>query len=270
MTSTIVQVQDYEIFLKEDAGENLELVVNKTTGQAFASISATARMLGTNESNIRKYLKDNPEEITAIPATIPTPAGNRSSRLIPANDVFNLAFRYNLILAQRMGSIGANLYLLNLAGYSPSILPTHRKPTLLEVSKAFIQAQEKLEELEQQVEEDLPATTLGKLIDKSNQDGLLSIGDFAKALSSKENPLGRRRLFVLLREWGLIQKTLGANTIPYQHQLQAKHFVVTESLSLTNKTYSIAFVTPKGQVYIANRYQQWLDRKNGGGELVAA
>ncbi len=240
-----------------DPNKNTEFVIDKTSGQVHASLSATARMLGVNESTVRKAVSKAGDEITVINATIPTSSGNRPVRLLSSLEVFHLAYSYNKPLAEAMGTVGANLYLLKEAGYEPDNTP--RKPTMLEMAKAYLESEKQLEELKGQVEADLPATILGKLIDVSSEEGLISMGDFAKALSTRQHPLGRRRLFIILRELGIIQKTEGSNTIPYQWAVEKGYFVVTESTSHTNKAYAIAYITPKGQTYLAKRYQEWLD-----------
>lgn len=240
-----------------DPNKNTEFVIDKSSGQVHASLSATARMLKVSEATIRRAVTNAGDSITVINATIPTSSGNRPVRLLSSLEVFHLAYSYNKPLAEAMGTVGANLYLLKEAGYEPDTKP--RKPTMVEMAKAYLESEKALEELRGQVEEDLPATILGKLIDKSDEKGLISMGDFAKALSTKEHPLGRRRLFIILRELGIIQKTEGSNTLPYQFIVEKGYMVVTESTSSTNKAYAIAYITPKGQTYLAKRYQEWLD-----------
>lgn len=244
-----------------DPNKNTEFVIDKTSGQVHASLSATARMLNVSEATIRRAVTNAGDSINVINATIPTSSGNRPVRLLSSLEVFHLAYSYNKPLAEAMGTVGANLYLLKEAGYEPEETPDPkpRKPTMLEMAKAYLESEKALGELREQVEEDLPATILGKLIDVSSEEGLISIGDFAKALSTRQHPLGRRRLFIILRELGIIQKKEGSNTLPYQWGIEKKYFVVTESTSPTNKAYAIAYITPKGQTYIAKRYQEFLD-----------
>ena len=240
-----------------DPNKNTEFVIDKNSGQVHASLSATARMLGVNESTVRKAVSKAGDNITVINATIPTNSGNRPVRLLSSLEVFHLAYSYNKPLAEAMGAVGANLYLLKEAGYEQDTAP--RKPTMIEMAKAYLESEKQLEELKWQVAEDVPATALGKLIAASDQEGLLTIKEFAQILASDSHPLGRRRFFIILRELGIIQKTEANKTLPYQWVVEKGYVVVTESLSPTNRAYSIAKVTPKGQAYIAKRYQDWLE-----------
>jgi phage antirepressor YoqD-like protein len=242
-----------------DPSKSTEFVIDQSSGQVHASLSATARMLKVSEATVRRAVTNAGDEITVINATIPTPSGNRPVRLLSSLEVFHLAYSYNRPLAEAMGKVGANLYLLKEAGYEPNPESQPRKPTMLEMAKAYLESEKQLEELREQVEEDLPATILGKLIDVSSEEGLISVGDFAKALSTSQHPLGRRRLFIILRELGIIQKSEGSNTLPYQFIVEKGYMVVTESTSPTNKAYALAFITPKGQTYLAKRYQEFLD-----------
>lgn len=47
--------------------------------------------------------------------------------------------------------------------------------------------------------------------------------------------------------------------MPVQFMVEKGYMVVTESTSPTNKAYAITYITPKGQTYLAKRYQEWLD-----------
>lgn len=98
----------------------LELLVNTNTGKAYASISAAARMLDRNESTIRTALTSR--NLDVINAETPTATGLKTSRLLSAETLYDLAFDYNLPLAKKMGAAGANLYMLNLAGYKTKVV----------------------------------------------------------------------------------------------------------------------------------------------------
>jgi hypothetical protein len=110
-------VPSFEQFKSDDG---LELVVNITTGLAYASISATARMLGIDRSNLKRVLKGG-SNFTVLDAEVSTAGGIQGCSLLSASVVFSLAIDINPDLAKKMGDAGANLYMLKLAGYTTKI-----------------------------------------------------------------------------------------------------------------------------------------------------
>jgi hypothetical protein len=137
MTNSIVPT--YERF---DAN-GLELVVDTSTGKAYASIRAASRMLEAPESTIRLALK-GAQDYGVVNAEIQTPGGLQGAQLYSSDVVFKLAIKYHPELAVKMGSAGANVYMLKLAGYS--IAAQEIKPkTALELAKEQVKLLEQLE-----------------------------------------------------------------------------------------------------------------------------
>lgn len=101
---------------KIENNDGLEFQVDTENGLAYCSISAAARMLGVDKGNLSKYLK-GVVNIEPISAEIQTAGGLQGVVLLSSEQVFKLALRYNLELAEKMGSAGANIYMLGLAGY---------------------------------------------------------------------------------------------------------------------------------------------------------
>jgi phage antirepressor YoqD-like protein len=236
MTSNIVPN-----FVRFDS-EGLELVVETTTGKAYASLSATARMLEISKSTVSSAF-DNHE---TTDAQIDMPSGSKTVRLVSAFVVFKLAQKYHPLLADRMGDAGANVYMLGLAGYKTQIVEQPNLPTdeLGWMELAVAKKKEALS-LAAQIEADRPATELGKAIAKS--DNNIRIGDFAKAIS-----MGQNKYFDELRECKIIMAT---GTLPYQRFINEGYFVVTETI-VNNKAYPVSLITPKGQSYLVKRHQQ--------------
>jgi hypothetical protein len=127
-------VPSYERF----ESDGLELVVNTSTGLAYASIRATARMLETDESNLRKYIKKGEVNYGLINAEFPTSGGLQGGVLIPSQTIFELALNYNIPLAKKMGAAGANLYMLGLAGYKTKILEADVEQDRAELERKFL------------------------------------------------------------------------------------------------------------------------------------
>jgi phage antirepressor YoqD-like protein len=239
MTSNIVPN-----FVRFDS-EGLELVVNTTTGKAYASISATARMLETPRQTIQSAIKTC-RTIELLSAQIETEKGLQAAELLTAFEVFKLAQKYHPLLADRMGEAGANIYMLALAGYKTEVVEQPDLPTdeLGWMELAVAKKKEALA-LATQIETDRPNTELGKAIAKSENN--IRIGDFAKVIG-----MGQNKYFDELRECKIIMAT---GRLPYQRFLTEGYFVVTEVV-INNKVYPVSLITPKGQLYLVKRHQQ--------------
>jgi hypothetical protein len=102
-------------YIQIEAGDGTEFVVDTTNGLAYASKRATARMIGVDESTVRRDLTCG--GLPVVNAPIPTAKGVQGADLISAAVVLRLATKRNPELALKMGEAGANLYMLGLAGY---------------------------------------------------------------------------------------------------------------------------------------------------------
>ena len=104
---------NYQVFKTDDG---IELVIDVSTGEAFASQSGYARMSGKDKSTISRRLSlvefDNVKT-----AEVLTTQGLRTVALIPAKTVFKWMIKDNPDLAEKMGECGATVYLHQLAGY---------------------------------------------------------------------------------------------------------------------------------------------------------
>ena len=75
----------------------LELVINTETGEAFASISAVARMTDKENSTINRYVNgalQTSAQIKLLEAEIRTPNGLRTSALLNEDQIFQVVEKY--------------------------------------------------------------------------------------------------------------------------------------------------------------------------------
>lgn len=121
----------------------------------------------------------------------------------------------------------------------------------IEALKALVRSEEEKLLLTNQIEADEPATTLGKAIAKATNN--IRIGDFAKSIG-----IGQNKYFDELRDDRVIQLT---SPLPYQKYIDAGYFVVTQVVGANNRTYPVALITPKGQVYLAKRHSKYISRE---------
>jgi phage antirepressor YoqD-like protein len=255
-------IENFETFTPD----GLELVVNTTTGMAFATLSATSRMLGLSKSTTFAAFG----KVECFTAQIESGTGIRTVRMIGAVTLYDMASEYNPELAKQMGRIGANLYLLNRAGYKVTIkevskpeLPTN----MLGWMKLAVQSEERAEaereraetekiravaaeklaqELSEHIEENTDATAHGNAV--STTSNCRDIGSFGKSLAV---PIGRTTFYRLLRTLGFIQAN---NAIPYMKHVNSRLFevieVVTKLPSGNTRTDLKALISGKGELAV--------------------
>jgi hypothetical protein len=122
---------------KTDNG--IELVIDTSTGEAFATQAGYARMSGVSKQAVSKrFLSVNQEGLKT--AEIVTASGLQGVNLIPAKLVYRWSLKDNLELAEKMGEAGATVYMHQLAGYSvtSTVVEPARPQTMLEWAEAFV------------------------------------------------------------------------------------------------------------------------------------
>lgn len=134
------------------------------------------------------------------------------------------------------------------------------------IKRAMDFQQEKILQLETQIQEDKPYTQFGKVVSMS--DGGINIGAFSKLLYDKHGiTLGRNKLMEWLREKGFLIRQMGAErNLPKQRYIERGWFKVRPSIiaradgEIQSNT---TLITGKGQVELANIL---LKEFNGGEE----
>ena len=248
MTSNIVSSN----FVRFDS-QGLELVVDTGTGKAYASVSATARMLEISKSTVSSAF-DNQE---TTEAQIHTESGSKTVRLASADVVFDLAFKYHPSLARKMGAAGANVYMLGLAGYkiaieSPKVPQTYAQ-ALLEAGRLQLE----VERQAAKIEADAPLVEYAAAVQHS--DTSIDFNAFAKMMGT-----GRTRLFRAMREAGVVMKN---STLPYQIHCDSGFFEVSQEITEDGKLIPFALVTGKGQIWLKQRLYQSVNTQQ---KMIAA
>lgn len=224
----------------------LELIIDITSGEVFASQSAIARMCNVSEAAIRKFLSSN--QIKTKSLQIPTDKGLRTSNLVDEAIIKQALVKYNPELLLQCVDAGLRIYLHGIAGFKYQVTQPHKIPStyaeaLLEAGRLALEK----EKLEQTIEEQKPKVAFANDIMAS--DDCVTVGEYAKSID-----MGRNKLFALLREIGIIQQS--PSRLPYQRYIDSKCFEVTQTVK-NNKTYTVALVTPKGQMYLHKRIDKY-------------
>jgi hypothetical protein len=153
----------------------IELVINTTTGEAFATQAGYSRMSGANKSTISMRMK-GVQDSSLKQAEIVTGGGMQRVQLIPAKLVFKWLIKDNPELAAEMGEVGATVYLHKMAGYkvtSTAVAQSQLPQTYLEALKSLVKAEEErqlLQAMNEQLEQEnqLLAEAVDELFDYSS------------------------------------------------------------------------------------------------------
>lgn len=103
-----------ETFTNQDG---VELIINITTGEAFASISGYSRISGKAKSTICERIDKLVRSGGIETAEVDTGYGVKVVRLIPAKLVYHWLINDNPKLAVQMGEVGATAFLHQIAGF---------------------------------------------------------------------------------------------------------------------------------------------------------
>lgn len=98
--------------------DELEIVIDKATGQTFLTDQGYCFLSNLSLKGLTARLK-TVDESEKVLADLDTGYGVRSSVLVPANTVYRMMLLDNEPLGIKMGEVGANQYIQELAGYFP-------------------------------------------------------------------------------------------------------------------------------------------------------
>jgi hypothetical protein len=124
---------------------SFELYANEDYSAIGTSQRAVANIVGCSPASVNSHMQ-GVQETDKIWAQVQTQGGIQGVQLVPPHEIFRLALRFNLPLAEAMGSAGAHVFLLGLAGLqvrpvvpvasAPTQLPYHKEA--LEVSECIV------------------------------------------------------------------------------------------------------------------------------------
>ncbi len=227
--------------------DGLELVIDTQTGEAFASIRATARIVDKNKSSIHDYVNGKLQgvrQMTLKNAEVQTPGGIQGVRLLSEEQIVEVVTKYKPELLAKFAKLGVRVFLHQLAGYEVKSTAIEVKPkTAIELAKENIEMAKQqlflLEEIERQklqLEAAKEAVEFVETIQASSTT--ISMGEMAKIIGT-----GRTRFFNKLRDMKVL---MIGSTIPYQSYIEQGYFEVTENIS----GFPCARVTTSGQAWL--------------------
>ena len=96
--------------------ETIEVVIDKATGETYASISATARMCKVTNKTIRAFIKTWGENGIKS-AKVQTTQGMRSGNLLNEDRILDCLYKYNPQLTRSFARLGLRKFLHAEVGY---------------------------------------------------------------------------------------------------------------------------------------------------------
>lgn len=231
--------------------DGIELVIDISTGESFATKRGYARMSNKDESTIRKRIQ-GAESKSLKTAKIPTPGGLQGADLITEDLIAKWLPKDNPAMATQLMKLGTRAFMHKLAGYeiNSTAMLTEKfnlPKTYLEALKALVVAEEDKLTLQAKLDAQEPLVKLSETLTTKAVD-TVSVGELAKAYS-----MGRTTFFNVLREIGFIMQA--PSRLPYQIHIDNERAEVVrkERVSQPGHFDAVTVVTAKGQEYIAKK-----------------
>lgn len=124
---------------------DMELVIDNETGEAFATVRGAARMLSVDPSTVSRRTSKGVASSLVKTSEIKTGQGVQRVSLIPAELIFEWAIKDNPTLAVQMGKAGATVFLYGLAGYEVKPAEPAQPKTYIEALRALLESEEEKE-----------------------------------------------------------------------------------------------------------------------------
>lgn len=228
--------------------DGIELVIDISTGESFATISGYARMVEKAKSTIsERFGKSGLKE-----AQILMQQGPKTVRLVTEDLIAEWLPKDNPAMATQLMKLGTRAFMHKLAGYeiNSTAMLTEKfnlPKTYLEALKALVVAEEDKLTLQAKLDAQAPLVKLSETLTTKAVD-TVSVGELAKAYS-----MGRTTFFNVLREIGFIMQA--PSRLPYQVHIDNERAEVVrkERVSQPGHFDAVTVVTAKGQEYIAKK-----------------
>lgn len=255
--------QNQNTALAQYNNDGIEIYIDTTTGESFASQRGYARMANIDKKTVYRRLQRPGAYDQVKTAKIPTNSGAKTGALLPENLIAQWLPQDNPDLAHKFLTLGIRAGMHWLAGYSITSNALQQFNLPQTYSEAMRLAADEMEarqhfeaeakRLEAQATENAPKVQAYELL--INSEGNVEMKDFADTLNIKG--LGRNNFIGLLRERGVLTPdNRGVGCTPYRRYIDAGYFDVNEkSTRVGIKFFTV--ITPKGQDWLLKQLRKW-------------
>jgi len=248
--------QNQNTALAQYNNDGIEIYIDTTTGESFASVRGYSRMGKISAATVHKRLSKGVHQEQYKTAKVQTNSGFQGVYLIPEPTIAQWLPEDNPDLAHKFLTLGIRAGMHWLAGYdvkSSALKQFNLPETYSGAMRLAADLQEKAERLEAKTIEDAPKVQAYELL--INSEGNVEMKDFADTLNIKG--LGRNKLIQLLRDRDIFTPdNRGVGCTPYRRYIDAGYFDVNQkSTRVGIKFYTV--ITPKGQDWMLKQLRKW-------------
>ena len=251
-------MEEIKIFNNDEFGSVRTVVID---GEPWFVGKDVADALGY--SNTRDAISKHVDDEDKLTSQIATSGQNRNMTVINESGLFSLTIDSQLPSAKRFKHWITSEVLPSIRKNGGYIQGQENLSDTELLAKAILVAQRTIEERDKKIaeqssliEEQKPLVTFA--LNVTDSEHSMDIGEFAKIVNKKDWNLGRNKLFRWLRD----NKIFMDNNVPYQKYIDSGYFTcieVNKSSEYGNKNFSKSLITPKGQVWLTNKLQEFVD-----------
>lgn len=240
------------IFNNEEFGQVRTTMIDD---KPYFCANDIAKALGY--TNPRKAVSDHCKGVTKRDTL--TKGGVQAVSFIPEGDIYRLIVRSKLPSAEKFESWVMDEVLPSIRKHGAYMTNEVIERTLtdpdylIQLATALKEERQARLLAEQKIEEQKPLVDFANQV--SDTTSLIDMNQMAKLLKDENIPIGRNRLFEILRQ----KEILRNNNEPYQRYIESGYFKVKEGTYETpygTKAYVKTFVTGKGQIWITEKLRK--------------
>lgn len=246
---------------------NLQIFSNPEFGQVrMIEVDGKPYFMASDVAKALGYIRPNDAVKQHCRATVKhrTPISGKIQEVsfIPEGDVYRLIVRSKLPSAEKFESWVFDEVLPSIRKHGGYIQGQESMSNEELLSKALLFAQRKIEakdaeitKLNQKIHDDKPRVNFANRVSSAYHNDLVNMGQMAKLLEDKHIPIGRNRLFDVLKEMSILM----ADNLPYQRFITSGYFKVKEYTYDTAygvRAGRVTLITGKGQVWLSKQLQE--------------
>lgn len=247
------------IFENEKFGKVRTVIVN---GEPWFAAKDVAEILGYTET--AKAVRTHVDEDDKGVSRMDTPGGKQNVTVINESGLYSLILSSKMPRAKEFKRwVTAEILptLRRTGGYVGNVnmfVDNYLSFCEESVKELFKLQFRCIDQLNERIRHDKPLVEFADQV--SNTDNLIDMNAMAKLARAERIPIGRNRLYAVLRGMGILM----TDNLPYQKYIDRGYFKVKESVFKTSamtKTYRQTYVTGKGQLFVISLLKKYYGKE---------